>query len=89
MVEFADGLFGVHRYPHVDCFEAGVKAVRILESLVLGAARPVVHVEWLPMMLPSVTTELGPMRGLRICATSGQQHPSVIDCTMFHGIRDD
>ena len=40
MVEGADAIVGYHTYPHVDMFETGQKAARLLLRILHGEVRP-------------------------------------------------
>jgi microcystin degradation protein MlrC len=84
----ADGLeagFGVHFYPHTDMYERGHEAVSIVPALLDGSLRPVTHIEPLPILLPTSTTNRGPAaRVNELCAVI-EARPGVVDCTFFHG----
>ena len=85
MAEHIDLMLGVHEYPHVDMYERGVEAVEILPHLVDGIWRPVTHVEQLPLLLPTSTTDLPPASLVRDACLDAESRPGVIDCTFFHG----
>jgi len=85
MVANADGLFGVHAYPHVDTWERGVKAVAFLETRLDPGHRSAVHVERLPMLVPPSSTDLEPMRRIRALCDEWEQDRRVLDCTVLHG----
>jgi len=53
MVECADALIGYHTAPHVDMYEAGETAARVLLATVDGRARPRMALARLPMIVPS------------------------------------
>lgn len=81
----AQGLFGVHQYPHVDSYERGAEVIDFLVRVVRGELRPVMHLERLPMMLPPTTTDLEPMKGLNVIAREAEKRERLVDCTIFHG----
>jgi microcystin degradation protein MlrC len=85
MLDNAQGLFGVHQYPHVDSYERGAEIIDFLLRVVRGQVRPVMHLQRLPMMIATTTTDLEPMKGLNELAQEAEKHPGVIDCTIFHG----
>src|SRR4051794_9752678 len=86
MAEAFDLLLGCHLYPHTDLDERGREAVALLEEVHAGRLRPVIHVEQLPILLPTSTTDgdSPAARVNRICAEI-EQRPGVIDCTLMHG----
>ncbi|MCP5024921.1 MAG: M81 family metallopeptidase [Actinomycetia bacterium] len=85
MGDAIDLMLGVHEYPHVDMFERGVEAVESLPDLVSGRWQPVTHVERLPLLLPTSTTDHGPAADIRDSCLAAEAHPDVLDCTFFHG----
>jgi microcystin degradation protein MlrC len=85
MLQPADGLFGVNFYPHVDSYERGAETVSFLQRTVEGLIRPVMHLEPLPMMVPTTTTDLDPARRLNELCWEIEERPGIIDCTIFHG----
>lgn len=85
MGDTIDLMLGVHEYPHVDMYERGVEAVEAVPELVNGAWRPVTHVERLPLLLPTSTTDESPASDIRDACLAAEAHPDVIDCTFFHG----
>ncbi|MDQ0340983.1 microcystin degradation protein MlrC [Caldalkalibacillus uzonensis] len=85
MIKEADALFGVNFYPHIDCFERGQEALGNLLKIIKGELKPVMHVEKLPMMLSSSTTDLPPTMDINEICWAWEKNESVIDCTFFHG----
>jgi microcystin degradation protein MlrC len=85
MVEGADALLGVNYYPHTDSFERGVEAVELARRIVKGEVRPVMHLEVLPMMITTTTTNHGPAKEINERCRSWEEKPGIIDCTFFHG----
>ncbi|HTM52030.1 MAG TPA: M81 family metallopeptidase, partial [Bryobacteraceae bacterium] len=66
MVELADAIVGYQTYPHVDMFETGQKAGRLLMRVLSGEARPALAYRKLPLILPAENgqTYRGPMHEL-------------------------
>lgn len=85
MVQQADGLFGVNFYPHTDSYERGAEAMAFLDRVLKREIRPVMHVERLPMIIPTSTTDLDPAKGLNQLCWEWEQQPGILDCTLFHG----
>ena len=48
MVELADAIVGYHTYPHVDMFEVGQKAARLMLRILHGEVRPCMAFRKLP-----------------------------------------
>lgn len=80
-----DLMLGVQEYPHTDMFERGVEAIATLPDLVSGALQPTTHVERLPLLLPTSTTDAGPAADIRDLCLAAERQPGVIDVSFFHG----
>lgn len=85
MLLHADGLFGVNFYPHTDSYERGAEAMEFLNRVLKGEVRPVMHLEQLPMMIPTSTTDLDPGKRLNELCWEWEKEPGLLDCTVFHG----
>ncbi len=85
MATHIDLMLGVHEYPHVDCFERGVEAIDAIPALVDGTRRPTTHVERLPILLPTSTTDEAPAARIRDLCLEAEQREGVLDATFFHG----
>jgi microcystin degradation protein MlrC len=86
MARLYDVMLGYHLYPHTDMWERGDEAMRLLPSLLDGSVRPTTHVEHLPILLPTSTTDPGfPAADMNERCRELEQRPGVIDCTVFHG----
>jgi microcystin degradation protein MlrC len=80
-----DVMFGVHHYPHDDMYERGREAVEAVPRLLSGEWRPAIHVERLPMLVPTTTTYSGVgAEVLQICQDL-ERRDGVLDCTFMHG----
>ena len=60
MNDVFDLMLGVYDYPHVDMFERGVEAIDAVPKILSGAWKPTTHVERLPLLLPTATTDIAP-----------------------------
>ena len=85
MGEHIDLMLGVHHYPHTDMFERGVEAIEAIPALVDRTWRPTTHVEQIPILLPTSTTDEGPAADARDRCLAAEQHEHVIDASFFHG----
>lgn len=86
MLDLADGLFGVHLYPHTDSYERGAEALGFLVDVLEGKVRPAMHLETLPMMIPTTTTDLDPGRKMNeLCWELEKETPGLLDVAVFHG----
>ena len=70
MVEFASAIVGYHTYPHVDMFETGRKAARIILRTLEGAVQPAMAWRKLPLIIQAENsqTSSGPMQKLMAAA---------------------
>lgn len=85
MVKEANALFGVNHYPHTDCYERGMEAVDALLKIIKGEINPVIHLEKLPMMIPTSTTYHSPAKDINEACWAWEEDQKIIDCTFFHG----
>lgn len=86
MAAVYDVMLGYHLYPHTDCWERGHEAVMLLPRLLDGSLRPAAHVEHLPVLLPTSTTDPGfPAHDMNELCYRLEQIDGVVDCTVFHG----
>lgn len=85
MAAHIDLMLGVHEYPHTDMFERGVEAIMSLPAIVERTVDPRTHVERLPLLLPTSTTDAGPAATVRDACLAAEQRPGVLDVTFFHG----
>ncbi len=85
MLDHANGLFGNWLYPHTDSFERGAEAMAFLVRVLRREIRPVMHLEQLPVMIPTCSTDLEPGKRLNALCRAWEQRPGMIDCTIFHG----
>jgi microcystin degradation protein MlrC len=86
MGQHYDALLGCHLYPHTDLHDRGVEAVDLIVRMLDGDVAPVTHVEHVPILLPTATTDAGhpAARMNEVCADI-ESRPGVLDCTVFHG----
>eukprot|EP01052_Picozoa_sp_SAG31_P019955 SAG31_NODE_1479_length_8180_cov_7.141684_6_plen_435_part_00 len=88
MATFFDLMIGFHYFPHTDQFERGDELMRLVPTLVDGELRPQCHVEHLPILMPSNSTDPGwPMARANEFAAELERRPGVVDCTIFHGFQ--
>lgn len=85
MAEVYDLMLGVYDYPHIDMYERGVEAIHAVPELVSGRLVPTTHVEPLPLLLPTSTTDVAPAKDIRDLCLELAEHPGVERCTFFHG----
>ncbi len=85
MADALDGVFACHQYPHVDMHERGREAIELIVSIGSGAVRPVVHVERLPLILPTTTTISGIGKEVLELALAAEAPEEVVDVSWFHG----
>lgn len=85
MADALDGVFACHQYPHIDFHERAVEAVRLIDDMLNNNFRPVIHVESLPMLLPTTTTFLGIGKDMLAEVLDAEEAEGVIDVSWFHG----
>lgn len=85
MVQHADGLFGTMYYPHTDMYERGGEAIDFLLRKLRGEIHPTMHLERLPQMITTCSTDLEPGKRLNARCVEWEAQPGLLDCTIFHG----
>jgi microcystin degradation protein MlrC len=83
MADALDLALPCHEYPHVDLYERGHEAISLLVALLAGATY--VHVERLPLLLPTTTTFFGPAKAVNELCAEQERDPFVLDVSFFHG----
>jgi len=85
MVEASDGLVGYHTYPHVDMFEAGVKAARMALRTAASEIQPRMALCKLPLIVPpeNMQTTSGPMQRLIQEAKRLEQGGQALSVSVF------
>ncbi|MCB1744541.1 MAG: M81 family metallopeptidase [Gammaproteobacteria bacterium] len=82
MVEAADALVVYHTVPHVDVYETGQRAARLLRRMLVDGARPVSHLCKLPLVLPAeladTQADSGPAAGRAARLQSLEAEPGVL-----------
>ena len=84
--EIFDFMCCYQTYPHIDNYERGQEAMRLVPRL-LGGLRTHIHVERLPTLLPVAmcSTHPGfPAADMNVVCAEMEEKEGVIDCTVFH-----
>lgn len=85
MADALDGVFACHQYPHIDMHLRADEAIRLIVRMQEEGFRSVVHVERVPMLLPTTTTFEGIGERTLQRMLDAEQEPGVIDVSWFHG----
>ncbi|KAB2338598.1 M81 family metallopeptidase [Cytobacillus depressus] len=85
MVKTADLLLGVKLYPHTDSYEKGFEAINRAYQLVKKEIIPTMHLEQLPLMIPTSTSNLSPVKNINEFCNEKENQLGILDCTFFHG----
>ena len=85
MADALDGVFACHQYPHVDMHERAIEAVGLINQMLDEDFRPVVHVETLPLLLPTTTTFEGIGESFLAEVLAAEAPADIIDVSWFHG----
>ena len=87
MVALSDGFFGIKTVPHVDLYEAGRLALRMLVKTCRGEAKPMMALRRLPMLTTSSagSTLQGVPKQIKDYFADYVQKKGLIDATLFHG----
>jgi microcystin degradation protein MlrC len=85
MADALDGVFACHQYPHVDFHERAAEAIELIDAMLREDFRPVIHVETVPMLLPTTTTFEGIGKSMLASVLSAEEADDIIDVSWFHG----
>ncbi len=87
MVEHADAIVAYHTYPHVDFFETGRRAARLLLRILAGEVRPVTAVVPVPALVRGneLITETGSFGRVIERAKAMEEGPGGLSAGMFIG----
>jgi microcystin degradation protein MlrC len=85
MADAVNLVFGDNYYPEIDAYDRGYEAVMGIPKLLSGEWKPAIHVEKLPMMIVTSTTNLDPAKTVQAMAWELEKRPGMIDVTFFHG----
>lgn len=88
MAEAADALVGYHTAPHVDMYETGYKAMRLLLAACQGQVKPTMALRRLPMILPAENgkTTDGPMSEMIALAEALEREAGIL-CVSVHPVQ--
>lgn len=85
MVDLADVILGNHLYPHTDSYDIGQEAIEVAKKIVEGTLKPTMHLEFLPLAIPTSTTDLHPAKSVNEWCFDAEKCDDVVDCTFYHG----
>ena len=87
MARLAEALIGYDTYPHVDNFERGQEAARLMAAAVAGRIHPVVGFQQVPMLigLPRQCTLSGPMAEAFQLVHDLERRPGILGITLAAG----
>lgn len=87
MVEHSDAIVAYHTYPHVDFFETGQRAARLLLKLVAGEVKPVMAKVTVPALVrgDELITSTGSIRSAVEAAKTLEQSPRGLSAAMMWG----
>ena len=85
MAAQANALVGYHTVPHVDMYETGQRAMRLVLNSVAGRVRPRTAWRRLPMILPAENgcTTQGPLAEVMTQAEAVSRQPGILDVSVF------
>ena len=87
MLTHADAIVAYHTYPHVDFYETGLRAARLLLRIVDGDVKPVTARVYVPALVrgPELITETGLYGGLIRQAAALETSPEGLSAGIFIG----
>jgi microcystin degradation protein MlrC len=85
MADALDGVFACHHYPHIDMHLRAKEAIGLISAMLKHNFRAAVHVESVPMLMPTTTTFLGSGKDMLANILAAEEHEDIIDVSWFHG----
>ena len=87
MAAEADAIIGFDTYPHVDCYERGLEAVRLIRDTAAGTVSPETAYRQLPLLTgpPAQCTMKQPMSGIVEKLHALESRPGVLTATLSMG----
>ena len=85
MADALDGVFACHQYPHIDMHLRAQEGVALIVRMQREGIRTAIHVERLPMLLPTTTTFEGIGERTLARVLAAEAEPGVVDVSWFHG----
>lgn len=87
MVALSDGLFTIKEVPHTDMYDAGYLTAKTLIATIRGAAKPVMALRRLPLLVsPTVAcTYFDPAKKIKEHFAAYCKEHGLIDCSFQHG----
>ncbi len=87
MLQHSDAVVMYHTYPHVDFYETGQRAARLLVRILAGEANPVTAVVTIPALVrgDELITETGLLGGITRTAKAIEESPGGLVAGMFIG----
>ncbi len=85
MADALDGVLACHHYPHIDMHERSQEAVQLIQQMVEEGFRTAIHVERIPVALPTTTTFFGIGQAVLASMLEAEGADDVMDVSWFHG----
>jgi microcystin degradation protein MlrC len=85
MADALDGVFACHQYPHIDMQLRAREAIELIVAMLKENFRPTLHVETVPILMPTTTTFLGAGKEMLERILAEESNEDVIDVSWFHG----
>ena len=87
MFDNATAFFGYDTYPHVDMYERGLEAGRLMGRLLSAECRPTMAYRQIPMISPGIPTAAQPMQDLMDLVGRLEAQPDVLGISYMQGFR--
>ncbi|MGI6575242.1 MAG: M81 family metallopeptidase [bacterium] len=85
MLENATALFPYNTYPHIDQYDRGYEAAKIMAATLRKEIKPVMKMKQLPILAPCMQTAKEPMHSLMEMVFAIEDKPNVINTAILHG----
>ena len=85
MQRFSTACFGYDTYPHVDMYERGLEAARVMAGTLRGEIRPVMRSRRIPILSPTIPTSKEPYASLMKRVGELEAMPGVLSVSLMHG----
>lgn len=81
----ATACFGYDTYPHIDMFERGYEAAKLMAKTLRGEVRPLMRYRRIPILSPTIPTSKEPYAGLMERVWDLEKLPGILSVSVMHG----
>ncbi len=81
----ATACFGYDTYPHIDMFERGYEAAKLMGKTLRAEVHPLMRYRRIPILSPTIPTSKEPYAGLMKRVSEIEEIPGILSVSLMHG----